>query len=74
MKALKHQAEGDYYTKMKIQPWEIIEAHELNFWEGNIIKYILRKKGEKVIDLKKAKHYLEYLIEKEINRSIKKTK
>ena len=62
---LAKQIGGNHY-KRACQPWEIIEEWELNYWAGNIIKYVLRypyKNG--VEDLEKAKHYLEYLIKKE---------
>ncbi len=59
----KKQVGGDHYLKA-IQPWDIIRAWDLNYWEGNIVKYVLRHQGKgKVEDLEKAKHYLEYLIE-----------
>jgi hypothetical protein len=40
---------------------KVIEAWELDFCLGNVIKYISRagKKGSKVEDLKKAQWYLE---------------
>ena len=59
------QVGGNHYRKA-IQPWDIIEEWQLNFWAGNVLKYLLRypyKNG--VEDLEKAKHYLEYLIKKE---------
>lgn len=57
------QVGGDHYFNA-IQPWDIIRAWDLNYWEGNIVKYTLRHKGKgKIEDLEKAKHYLEYLIE-----------
>lgn len=62
-KALKKQVGGDHYNKNVIQPWHIIDSHKLNFYEGNAIKYILRKKGNRVEDLKKAIHYIEREIE-----------
>lgn len=60
------QVGGNHYQRSACQPWDIIEEWQLNFWAGNVVKYILRYpyKGG-VEDLKKAKHYLEYLIEKE---------
>jgi hypothetical protein len=62
-----HQVGGDHYQK-SIQPWDIISEWKLDFWEGNIVKYILRwKDKDGVKDLKKAKHYIEYLIERESN-------
>jgi hypothetical protein len=65
MKSLEKQIGGDHYKKMRIQPWEIIDAHNLNYYEGNVLKYLLRRKrGQaRVEDLKKAIHYLERLIE-----------
>ena len=63
MEDKKKQVGGDHYLKA-IQPWDIIRAWDLNYWEGNIVKYVLRHKGKgKIEDLEKAKHYLEYLIE-----------
>jgi Protein of unknwon function (DUF3310) len=56
------QVGGDHYEKHSIMPWDIIDEYSLNFYEGNIIKYILREKGSKLEDLKKAAHYLEKLI------------
>ena len=61
--ALKKQVGGDHYNKSVIQPWHIIDSHSLNFYVGNAIKYILRKKGDRVEDLQKAIHYLERQIE-----------
>ena len=61
------QVAGTHYQKA-IQPWDIISEWKLDFWEGNVVKYILRwKDKDGVQDLKKAKHYLEYLIERESN-------
>lgn len=51
------------HYKGKIQPIELIEAQNLNFNRGNIIKYVSRagkKEGEDEIkDLEKALYYLE---------------
>jgi hypothetical protein len=61
------QVAGTHYQRA-IQPWDIISEWDLDFWEGNVVKYILRwKDKDGVQDLKKAKHYLEYLIERELN-------
>jgi hypothetical protein len=59
-----HQIGGGHYRISPLQPWDIIEAWRLNFWQGNIIKYVLRapyKNGRE--DFEKARHYLDYLIE-----------
>lgn len=65
-KVLEHQEGGSHYKKMAIQPIDFIYFNDIPFIEGNIIKYILRhRKKNGLEDLKKAKHYLEILIEKE---------
>ena len=55
------QVGGDHYLKA-IQPWDIIRAWELNYWEGNIVKYVLRHQYKnKLEDIEKAIHYLEFI-------------
>lgn len=53
---------NDHY-KAKVQPIDLIEAQQLNFNRGNVIKYVSRagkKEGESEIkDLEKALYYLE---------------
>ena len=55
-----------HYNERKMEPLDYIIANELDFLEGNIIKYITRYtyKGG-VNDLLKARTYLEKLIERE---------
>jgi hypothetical protein len=56
-----------YQTEAGIEVIDIIDAFKLDFYEGNVVKYILRsdKKGKKLEDLKKALWYLSRKIEKE---------
>ena len=64
MKSYKKQVGGSHYKKYKIQPVEFIVKNNIGFCEGNIIKYILRfKEKGGVLDLEKAKHYIELLID-----------
>lgn len=57
------QVGGSHYKKA-IQPWDIISVWGLDYWRGNVVKYVLRAPYKnKREDLEKAKHYLEYLIE-----------
>lgn len=70
MIAMKHQVGGNHYLKMKIQPWEIVDALQLDFYTGNVLKYILRRKGNRIDDLEKAIHYLTKMIELERQRGI----
>jgi len=60
------QVGGDHYTRCALQPWEIIERNGLGFFEGNVIKYVMRYQNKNGLqDLLKAKHYIEYLINRE---------
>ncbi|ALV64618.1 DUF3310 domain-containing protein [Campylobacter fetus] len=61
---LDEEVGGDHYKKMAIQPLEFITKNKLDFCEGNIIKYVCRYKDKNGLeDLKKARHYLDVLIE-----------
>jgi len=64
--ALNHQEGGSHYKDMPIQPIEYIFKNGLGYFEGNVVKYISRwrKKGD-ADDLKKARHYIDLLIELE---------
>ncbi|HWF62922.1 MAG TPA: DUF3310 domain-containing protein [Nitrospira sp.] len=66
MSANDEQVGGDHYRSKPIQPWDFIIANGIGFLEGNAIKYIARwrEKGG-VEDLKKARHYIDKLIETE---------
>lgn len=57
------QVGGNHYAKHSIQPWDIIDEYNLDYYLGNVIKYVLRDKNNKIEDLHKAIHYLEKKIE-----------
>ena len=64
-----YQVAGAHYTSKSVQPWEAMEAwmseeQFKGFLKGNVIKYLARcdDKGGR-IDLEKAKHYLDKLID-----------
>lgn len=65
MSSRERQVGGDHYKQKAIQPWDIITEYHLDFFEGNVLKYLLRRKGDRLEDLKKAQHYLERKIELE---------
>ena len=70
MSALDTQVGGSHYKDMVIQPVEFIEKNNLGFCVGNIIKYVCRYKDKNGIeDLKKARHYIDLLIEIEESRN-----
>lgn len=64
--ALSVQVAGDHYKKLKIQPIEYIHANGIPFAEGSAIKYLTRWRDKGgVDDLKKARHFIDLLIELE---------
>lgn len=60
------QVGGDHYLGRACQPWDIIDAWDLDFFEGNALKYLLRRKpgALRSEDLRKAIHYLERAAER----------
>ena len=60
----RKQVGGNHYAMHKIQPWDIIDEYQLDYYEGNVIKYTLRRKDptKRKEDLQKAMHYLEKCI------------
>jgi hypothetical protein len=66
MTANTKQVGGRHYMTA-IQPIEYILANQLDFCEGNIVKYATRWKNKGgVEDLRKIKHYCDFLIEREL--------
>ena len=54
---------GNHYKEKGIQPLEYIMANNLDFCQGNVIKYVSRYKSKNGRqDLEKAKHYIDFLI------------
>jgi hypothetical protein len=63
--ALDKQVGGSHYKDCGIQPVEYIYANQLDFLEGNVIKYITRHrtKGDGEKDIRKVIHYAEMILE-----------
>jgi hypothetical protein len=58
------QEGGDHYQKHRIQPYTFITENELSFFQGNVIKYVVRYKDKNgVEDLKKIIHYCQLEID-----------
>ena len=66
MSSFKIQVGGNHYIKKyAIQPFEFIAKNKLSFFQGVIIKYVLRYQDKSgVEDLKKIIHYCELEIER----------
>ena len=61
--ANKTQVGGTHY-KTKIEHWDWVHANDLNYFEGQITKYVARaRKKNGMEDLKKARHFLDKYIE-----------
>ena len=59
----RRQVGGDHYLKQAIQPWELVNKNKLDFFQGNIVKYVMRWRDKGGIqDLRKAQHTLEHYI------------
>ena len=51
---------GGKHYKMKIQPWTFIRENDLNPFQANVIKYVVRyQKKNGIEDLNKIIHYCE---------------
>lgn len=66
MSALNEQPGGSHYKGKAIQPVQYIHANGIGYCEGNVIKYVSRWREKNGLeDLKKARHYIDLLIELE---------
>lgn len=63
MTANSRQVAGTHY-KSGIQHWDYVVANDLDYFQGQITKYVTRwKKKNGLADLLKAQHFLEKYIE-----------
>lgn len=66
------QVGGDHYKGMPIQPFHYIHLNGLGFAEGCVVKYVSRwRKKNGVEDLRKARHFLDLLIEMEESNALR---
>lgn len=62
--AFDRQVGGNHYQGMAIEPIEYILANNIPFAEGCVIKYVSRWRSKNGIeDLRKARHFLDMLIQ-----------
>lgn len=63
------QVAGDHYTKMVIQPWDIVDTwpleQQIGYYRGGALKYLMRmgSKDESPQEIAKGQHYMEKLLE-----------
>jgi hypothetical protein len=57
------KTDPQHYSKFPIEPWDFIQQNKLDFFEGNVVKYICRWKNKGGVgDLRKAVTYIEKII------------
>ena len=65
--ASERQVGGSHYKAggNNMQPWDIVDAWGLDFYEGSVLSYLLRSryKGTRLADLQKIRHYIDKMIE-----------
>lgn len=68
----EHQVGGTHYQAPKgLQHWDIVIAHDLNYFEAQILRYVMRcRKKNGLQDLYKGQHFIEKYIQdwEQINR------
>jgi len=54
-----------HYTSGKIEVWDYIADQQLDYFRGNVVKYVSRagRKGDYIQDLLKARAYLDKAID-----------
>jgi phage gp16-like protein len=63
--ANERQVGGDHY-RVPIQHWDYAAAHDFDYFQGQVTKYVTRwKKKGGIQDLEKARHFLDKYIELE---------
>ena len=68
-KATDKQVGGSHYKDCAIQPVDYIVKNNLDFLEGNVVKYITRHKTKNGIeDIRKVIHYAELILEKKYGK------
>lgn len=63
------QVAGNHYKQFRIEPWDAIIDWRLGYLDGNAVKYLSRWRHKNGLeDLKKARHYIDKLIETEMEK------
>jgi len=74
MSANDRQEGGNHYGGGELQHWDVVRIFNLDYFQGQISKYIFRWKNKgktpeaRLLDLKKARHFLDKYIEIEEGR------
>ena len=64
MTAWDQQVAGSHYKDLPIQPAEFLQVNNVPWLEANVMKYVMRWRDKiGVEDVRKARHYLDMLME-----------
>lgn len=67
--ANSRQEGGNHYKQFKHETWDVILDWGLGYLDGNAVKYLSRWRHKNGLeDLKKARHYIDKLIETEMEK------
>lgn len=65
--ANKTQEGGSHYKGQPIEHWDFVLMHNIPYMEAQVIKYMMRwRRKNGVEDLRKARHFIDKLIEHEL--------
>ena len=68
--ANSRQIGGTHYKQFTYETWDVITDWGLGYLDGNAVKYLSRWRYKNGLeDLKKARHYIDKLIEVEQNKT-----
>ena len=71
MDIISTQVGGTHYEDMKIPPVEYIRANNLDFFDGNVIKYVSRHRRKNgAEDILKAMDYLRMILKYEYGKNV----
>lgn len=69
MAANEEQVGGAHYKGKPIEHWDFVLMHNIPYLEAQVIKYMMRwRKKNGVEDLRKARHFVDKLIETELEQ------
>jgi hypothetical protein len=68
--ANSRQVSGSHYKKMPLEHWDIVSLLELDYFQGQVTRYVLRWRDKGgIVDLEKARHVMDKYIEVEKARA-----
>jgi hypothetical protein len=69
LRANDRQEGGAHYKQFRYETWDVILDWGLGYLDGNAVKYLSRWRHKNGIeDLKKARHYIDKLLETEMEK------